>query len=49
MSNNYYGCMGRHAEHTCLSYYYHNRKFKFDRWCDVCQSRFNNLKESHNA
>ena len=37
---NYYGCTGKHTEFTCLSHYYHNRRFTRDRWCANCQERY---------
>lgn len=40
MPPNYYGCLGKHTEFTCLSHYYHNRRFTRDRWCANCQERY---------
>ena len=38
---NYYECYStRHSEHTCLSYYYFNRKFTRDKWCSNCNTRY---------
>jgi len=40
-SASYYGCTGNHAEFTCLSAYYHNKRFrKRDAWCDNCKSKY---------
>jgi hypothetical protein len=37
---NYYGCLGKHQEHDCLSQSYFNKRFTRDRWCAVCKERF---------
>jgi hypothetical protein len=38
---NYYNCQSmQHTEFTCLSYYYHNRRFTRDKWCKVCADRY---------
>lgn len=41
MAGNYYQCASpRHSEFTCLSAYYHNRRFTRDKWCPNCKDRY---------
>lgn len=41
MAGNYYGCLSsKHAEFTCLTRWYFDKKFRREQWCEPCQARF---------
>lgn len=35
----------RHAEFTCLSAYYQNRKYTRSKWCETCLAFFAEVDE----
>lgn len=41
MSANYYACESmQHTDFHCLQHSYINKRFTYERWCEVCQKRW---------